>query len=72
MTQPFQTVPQRLDQMPSPEVIADLFRDLDEAEAQVREIKRQLNECRQRHMLRERCWGIDLTAFRREIERRAA
>ncbi len=72
MPSPFQTVPQRLDQMPAPEVVRDLFRDLDEAKAQVREIERQLNECRQRHMLRERCWGIDLTAFRREIERRAA
>lgn len=72
MPSPFQTVPQRLDQMPAPEVVRDLFRDLDEAKAQVREIERQLHECRQRHMVRERCWGIDLTAFRREIERRAA
>lgn len=72
MPSPFQTVPQRLDQMPAPEIVRDLFRDLDEAEAEVRAIRRQLDECRQRHMVRERCWGIDLTAFRREIERRAA
>jgi gamma-glutamyl:cysteine ligase YbdK (ATP-grasp superfamily) len=69
---PFQTVPQRLEDMPPPEVIADLFRDLDEAEREARQVRAQLDQLRQRHMLRERCWGLDLNAFRREIERKAA
>lgn len=72
MPGPFQTVPQSLDSMPSPQVLADLFRDLDAAEAEARQIRRQIDRYRQQHMIRERCWGIDMTAFRREIERRAA
>ena len=72
MNVPFST--QRLHiapQLVSPEVIAELFDDLEEAETEVRRIRAQLNQQRQSFMQAERMWGIDLTAYRSEIMRRA-
>ena len=72
MNAPFLTPRLHLDQPePAPEVIADLFLDLDEAEQTVRQIRRQLSGFREKFMTRERSFGLDLDTYRREVERRA-
>ena len=54
-----------------PQVLAEVFDDLERAECEVRRIREVLNRERQDFMARERLWGIDLTAFCSEIMRRA-
>lgn len=55
----------------APQVVAELFDDLEEAEMEVRRIRAQLNQQRQDFMQAERIWGLDLSAYRAEIMRRA-
>jgi hypothetical protein len=55
----------------APIIVADLFRDLDEAEATARQIRAEIGRQREKFMSAERCYGMDLPAYRREIERRA-
>ena len=56
---------------PAPEVIADLFLDLDEVERTAQQLRHQLSGFRQKFMQRERCYGPDMGTYRREVERRA-
>ncbi len=72
MTAPFKVVPLRIDPAPSPETVADLFKALDDLETAAKQVRAELDRCRQQHMVRTRCWGLDLIAYRREIEGRAA
>jgi hypothetical protein len=72
MNAPFHT--QRLHIAPqpvAPQIVAELFDDLEEAELEVRRIREQLNRLRQDFMQSERVWGLDLSAYRAEIMRRA-
>ena len=58
-------------QQPDPAVIAEVFDDLEDAEREVQRIRAQLNQQRQSFMQAERMWGLDLSAYRAEIMRRA-
>ena len=72
MNAPFATARLTIAQQePPPEVIAELFLDLDEIEAERTAIMRRLSDYRQKFMARERCYGLDQSAYRREIEARA-
>lgn len=67
----FHTQRLHLDSRPAPSVVAAEFRELDELEAEVRARRQRLDAYRQAHMMTERCWGIDLRGYRKEMERRA-